>query len=103
MQASQSLLLGFLQFCSEDFRCDMRKGKHAMSTAKKELFSERVRAGSRTYFFDVKEAATGAKYLVINESKKVGESHEHNRIMIFEEDILSFNEGLKKAVDFMVK
>lgn len=81
----------------------MTKGEHAMSTAKKELFLERVRAGSRTYFFDVKEAATGAKYLVINESKKVGESHEHNRIMIFEEDILSFGEGLKKAVDFMVK
>lgn len=70
-----------------------------MSTEKKELFSEKIRAGSRTYFFDVKESANG----VINESKKVGESHEHNRIMIFEEDILSFNEGLKKAVDFMVK
>ena len=74
-----------------------------MSTAKKELFSERVKAGSRTYFFDVKEAATGAKYLVINESKKVGESHEHNRIMIFEEDIQTFSEGLQKVVGFIQK
>lgn len=72
-----------------------------MSTAKKELFSEKMRAGSRTYFFDVKESAIGSKYLVINESRKVGQSHEHNRVMVFEEDILSFNEELKKAVGFM--
>lgn len=74
-----------------------------MYAEKKELFSEKIRAGSRTYFFDVKESASGSKYLVINESRKVGQSHEHNRVMVFEEDILSFNEGLKKAVDFMVK
>jgi len=74
-----------------------------MSTIKKELFSEKVRAGSRTYFFDVKESASGSKYLVINESRKVGASHEHNRIMVFEEDIQSFSEGLKKAADFMLK
>lgn len=72
-------------------------------TTKKELFSERVRAGSRTYFFDIKKSATGTKYLVINESKKVGESHKHNRIMIFEEDIQSFIEGLNKAVGFIQK
>src|SRR3990172_4206443 len=80
-----------------------RKGESFMSTEKKELFSEKVRAGSRTYFFDVKESAGGAKYLVINESRKVGESHEHKRGMVFEEDIQSFSEGLRKAVDFMGK
>lgn len=74
-----------------------------MSTIKKELFSEKVRAGSRTYFFDVKESASGSKYLVINESRKVGVSHEHNRIMVFEEDIQFFIEGLKKAADFILK
>lgn len=74
-----------------------------MSTEKKELFSEKVRAGSRTYFFDVKETASGSKYLVINESRKVGESHEHKRVMVFEEDIQSFSEGFIKAVGFMGK
>ncbi|MCL5022071.1 MAG: PUR family DNA/RNA-binding protein [Nitrospirae bacterium] len=74
-----------------------------MSTQKKELFSETVKAGSRTYFFDVKESASGSKYLVINESRKVGESHEHKRVMAFEEDVQSFSEGLKKAVEFMGK
>ena len=74
-----------------------------MSTEKKELFSEKIRAGSRTYFFDVKESANGSKYLVINESRKVGESREHKRIMIFEDDIQSFNDGLKNAVSFILK
>jgi len=74
-----------------------------MHAEKRELFSEKIRAGSRTYFFDVKESATGSKYLVINESRKVGESHEHNRIMIFEEDIQTFSEGLQNAVGFIQK
>lgn len=74
-----------------------------MSAEKKELFSEKVRAGSRTYFFDVKEATSGSKYLVISESRKVGESREHNRVMVFEEDIQSFSDGLKNAVSFILK
>jgi hypothetical protein len=74
-----------------------------MSTEKKELFSERVKAGSRTYFFDVRESAGRSKYLVINESRKVGESHEHKRVMVFEEDVQSFSEGFKKALDFIGK
>jgi hypothetical protein len=43
-----------------------------MTIKKKELFSERVSAGKRTYFFDVKESVGGAKYLVISASKRVG-------------------------------
>ena len=36
---------------------------------KTELFSEKVMGGSRTYFFDVKQAKDGAYYLVISESR----------------------------------
>jgi len=72
-----------------------------MTTERKELFSERVSRGNRTYFFDVKESVEGTKYLVINESKQVGETHEHNRVMVFEEDVLAFNNGLKKALKFI--
>ncbi len=43
-----------------------------MTGEKKELFTERVLAGNRTYFFDVKEAKDGTKYLVISESKQAG-------------------------------
>jgi len=68
---------------------------------KKELFTERVVAGSRTYFFDVKEAKDGARYLVISESKQAGSSYDHSRIMIFEEHLESFAEGLQKALQFL--
>jgi len=74
-----------------------------MRDERRELFSEKVLAGSRTYFFDVKESVDGKKYLVINESKgEVGkESYEHRRVMVFEEHILAFHKGLEKALEFM--
>lgn len=68
---------------------------------RKELFKEKVTAGSRTYFFDVKESLNGSKYLTINEAKKVGDKNEYNRIMIFENQIPAFTEGFKKVYNFM--
>ena len=66
------------------------------------LFSERVFAGSRIYFFDVKEATDGTKYLVIDESRhSEGDSYTHNRVMVFEDNIAIFMEGLMKAVNAM--
>ena len=73
-----------------------------MDTERNELFSEKVSAGSRTYFFNIKETSKGDKYLVINESKKSGETFEHHRIMVFEEDLAAFNNGLKKAIEFAI-
>ena len=74
-----------------------------MTGERKELFSEKVPAGSRTYFFDVKEFADGIKYLVISESRQIGgESYEHNRVMVFQEHLVAFNEGFNKAVKFMI-
>lgn len=69
---------------------------------KKELFSEKVSAGGRTYFFDVKESVDGVKYLIITESKEAGEeAHKHNRVMIFQDNMSVFNEGFIKALEFM--
>lgn len=73
-----------------------------MTVNKKELFSEKVSAGSRTYFFGVKGSVDGTKYLVISESRQDGgESYKHSRVMVFEEHILLFHEGLKKAIEFI--
>ena len=73
-----------------------------MAGNRKELFSERVFAGSRIYFFDVKEATDGAKYLVIDESRHgEGDSYTHNRVMVFEDNVAKFMEGLTKAVKAM--
>ena len=52
--------------------------------SRKELFTRRVSAGSRTYFFDVKQSAEGAKYLLISESRDVKGKWEHDRVMVFE-------------------
>jgi hypothetical protein len=72
-----------------------------MEGARKELYSDKISAGSRTYFFDLKESTTGAKYLTINESRK-GDAHsfEHSRVMVFEEHLSEFLIGLEKAVRF---
>lgn len=68
-----------------------------MSPPKAEIFSERVRAGKRTYFIDVKLTAQGRRYLVISESRPVkGESFKHDRVMIFEDHIKQFERALKK-------
>ena len=67
-----------------------------------EIFSEKVVTSRRTYYFDVKETKDGAKYLVIGELTHVGSELERHRVMVFEESIDSFMEGLDKAVDFIL-
>ncbi|MCD6447852.1 MAG: DUF3276 family protein, partial [Thermoplasmata archaeon] len=63
----------------------------AMAEETKESFSIKIITGKRTYFFDVKEGKDGVKYLVISESKRLSENkYEHNRIIIFEENIPLF-------------
>ncbi len=68
---------------------------------KKELFSHKVTAGSRTYFFDVKEAKGGTKYVVISESRQTGSSYDHSRVMIFQEHLEAFSEGFQKVLEFL--
>jgi len=72
-----------------------------MSEERKELFSEKVTAGSRTYFFDVKQSQEGTRYLVISESRAVGEEYEHHRVMVFEENLEAFIAGFDKTLDFL--
>jgi hypothetical protein len=66
-----------------------------------EIFSEKVVAGRRTYFFDVKETKDGDKYLVIGEVTQVGSDLERHRVMVFEENLESFCAGFDKAVEFL--
>lgn len=66
-----------------------------------ELFSERVPAGSRTYFFDVKESQDGDKYLVISDSRNTDSGYEYYRVMVFEEFFEDFQAGYAKAMAFL--
>jgi hypothetical protein len=68
----------------------------------KEIFSEKVVTNRRTYYFDVKETREGAKYLVIGELTQVGSELERHRVMVFEESLDSFMDGLDKAVEFIL-
>ena len=67
-----------------------------------EIFSEKVVTARRTYYFDVKETREASKYLVIGELTQVGSELERHRVMVFEETLELFLEGLDKAVDFIL-
>lgn len=70
---------------------------------RKELFSQKVRSGLRTYFFDIKQSKEKSLYLVISESKAVGAEYEHHRVMIFEDNIEAFAAGFDKSIEFFRK
>jgi hypothetical protein len=75
-------------------------------TAKEEIFTKIVRAGKRTYFFDVKATRREDYYLTITESKKrLGKEgkvfYEKHKIFLYKEDFEKFSEGLKGAVDYI--
>ncbi|MFC1504685.1 DUF3276 family protein [Spirochaetota bacterium] len=65
-----------------------------------EIATTKIRAGRRTYFFDIKENKFGNKYLVINESKHRmdTDTYERHKIMIFEEDFEKFQEAFKEIL-----
>jgi hypothetical protein len=75
-------------------------------TGNEEIFSKVVRAGKRTYFFDVKATRRDDFYLTITESKKrLGKEgkifYEKHKIFLYKEDFEKFSEGLKNAVEFI--
>jgi hypothetical protein len=71
------------------------------------VYSKSVRAGKRTYFFDVRLTKNGEKYLVIAESKKkvdleTGEfQFEKHKIFLYGEDFENFTEAFNDTVNFV--
>ena len=79
---------------------------HDEKIIKEEIFTKVVRAGKRTYFFDVKATRKDDYYLTITESKKrLGKEgkvfYEKHKIFLYKEDFDKFSEGLKDAVTFI--
>ena len=75
--------------------------------SREEIFSKAVRAGKRTYFFDVKATRRNDYYLTITESKKRfnrdGKSfYEKHKVFLYKEDFEKFADRLKEAVDFII-
>ncbi len=71
-----------------------------------EIFSVAVRAGKRTYFFDVKATRKNDYYLTITESKKKfnpdGRHYfEKHKLFLYKEDFEKFADGFKETVDYI--
>ncbi|MEI8202973.1 MAG: DUF3276 family protein [Bacteroidota bacterium] len=72
-----------------------------------EIYSKSVRAGKRTYFFDVKVTRGDEKYITITESKKRFDEelgkvfYEKHKIFLYQEDFEKFIDGLNHALDFI--
>ena len=70
-----------------------------------EIFSNKVRAGKRTYFFDVRATRANDYYLTITESKKFTNDdgsffYKKHKIYLYKEDFAGFNEILQEMTDF---
>jgi hypothetical protein len=70
---------------------------------REKIYSKRVRAGKRTYFFDVRSTRSSDYYLTITESRRHpqgdGFTYEKHKMFLYKEDFDKFVEALQDAVD----
>ena len=74
---------------------------------KEEIFSKVLRAGRRTYFFDVRSTKAGDYYLTVTESKKFtnddGSFHyKKHKIYLYKEDFTEFNSILNEMTYYII-
>ncbi len=77
------------------------------SMDQEEIHSKALRAGRRTYFFDVRSTKAGDYYLTITESKKFthdGGSYHYkkHKIYLYKEDFDAFKENVIEMMDFII-
>lgn len=84
---------------NEDRPSSSQKSSHFRD----EVFSKRVPAGKRTYFFDVKTTRSGEDFfLTITESKRIDESrYEKHKIFLYKEDFGKFCTAIHEAIRFI--
>lgn len=74
---------------------------------KEEIFSKALRAGRRTYFFDVRATKADDYYVTITESKKFTEEDgsfhfKKHKIYLYKEDFFEFAQILNEMTDFVL-
>ena len=72
-----------------------------------DIYSKILRAGRRTYFFDVRSTKAGDYYLTISESKKFTNEDgsfyfKKHKIYLYKEDFEGFNEVLKEMTKYII-
>jgi len=73
-----------------------------------EIYSKVLRAGRRTYFFDVRETKASDYYLTITESKKFTNDdgtffYKKHKIYLYKEDFPEFKDILSEMIEFIIK
>jgi hypothetical protein len=73
---------------------------------RQEIYSMVIRAGKRTYFFDVKSTRNDEYYLTITESKKKfsdkGQFHyEKHKVFLYQEDFEKFTDSLEEVIRYI--
>ena len=74
---------------------------------REDLFSKAVKAGKRTYFFDVKSIKNDEKYITITESKRRFDEglqrffYEKHKIFLYKEDFEKVSKGLADAIKYI--
>ena len=86
---------------SEDY-----DGANAQERSGEDVFSKPVRAGKRTYFFDVKATKGHDYYLTITESKLKVDANGHfsydkHKMFLYKEDFAHFTEGLNDVISLV--
>jgi hypothetical protein len=82
------------------------KNQIAEESEHREIFSRAVRAGKRTYFFDVKATRRNDYFLTITESKKRFQKDgrfffEKHKIFLYKEDFDKFADGFQEVIEFI--
>jgi hypothetical protein len=86
---------------------DNKEGmRNSESKFNQDIHSKVVRAGKRTYFFDVKSTRNEEFYLTITESKKRFEDNgnfhfEKHKIFLYKEDFAKFAECLQEVISYI--
>jgi hypothetical protein len=82
------------------------EGHVTEATEREEIHSKAVRAGKRTYFFDVKATRRNDYYITITESKKRFNRdgkffYEKHKLFLYKEDFDKFADSLKEVIEFI--
>lgn len=68
----------------------------------REVYGEKLRAGKRTYFFDIRPTRNNDFCLTVTESKKrMDDSTERHKIFVYKEDVNKFLASLQSAIDYL--
>jgi hypothetical protein len=76
-------------------------GETSMTDEKKESFSEKIDSGNVQFAFEMKQTREGKRYLVISETRRLGPGYGPSRLIVYEENLKDFFNGIQKAARYL--